>query len=266
MSGFVYIWRDRKHNRFYIGSHWGSENDSYICSSTWMRNSRKRRPQDFKRRILARVASSRLDLLMEEQRWIYMIQDDEFGKKYYNLAKGVRVPWHTYDEDRRTVGQKISAAHADPEIKEKHRARVKAGLAAMSEEAKAEKARRFRETRSTPESFARASASQKAAVKDYKNGRGGLFKKGHATWNAGTAGQGVMRAWNKGTTGVSSETSNRMSKSAKKRGGKHVSQKGRIWVNDGVRNVKLPAGVTDVPVGFVRGMLPKPSRWEKRIS
>lgn len=35
--GFVYIWFDRKHHRFYIGCHWGHEEDGYICSSNWMR-------------------------------------------------------------------------------------------------------------------------------------------------------------------------------------------------------------------------------------
>jgi len=28
--GFVYIWFDRKHKRYYIDSHWGKEDDSYI--------------------------------------------------------------------------------------------------------------------------------------------------------------------------------------------------------------------------------------------
>ncbi len=27
--GFIYLWRDRKHNRYYLGSHWGSEDDGY---------------------------------------------------------------------------------------------------------------------------------------------------------------------------------------------------------------------------------------------
>ena len=54
--GFVYIWRDRKHKRYYVGSHWGTETDQYICSSSWMKNAYKRRPQDFKRRVVARVA------------------------------------------------------------------------------------------------------------------------------------------------------------------------------------------------------------------
>lgn len=51
-SGFVYIWRDRKHKRYYIGSHWGTPDDGYICSSPWMRQAYKHRPLDFKRRVL----------------------------------------------------------------------------------------------------------------------------------------------------------------------------------------------------------------------
>jgi hypothetical protein len=50
--GFVYIWFDRKHKRFYIGCHWGKENDGYVCSSPWMKQAYKHRPQDFKRKIL----------------------------------------------------------------------------------------------------------------------------------------------------------------------------------------------------------------------
>lgn len=265
MSGFVYIWYDRKHKRYYIGSHWGSENDGYICSSKWMKQAYSHRPHDFKRRIVFRNAESRAVLLAEEQRWLEMIKIEEMSgngnrfPRYYNLNRGRVGHWTALDNSK-TIAQKISDAHADPEIKEKHRARVKSGLAAMSDEAKAEKVRKFRETRATPESFAKASASQKAAIKDYKNGRGGLFKEGHATWNKGT--KGVMRAWNKGATGVSEETSRRMSESARARG-PGPAQKGRIWVNDGTRNVKLPAGMTEIPDGFQRGMMPKLSRWDR---
>ena len=55
MYGFVYIWRDKKHNRFYIGSHWGTIDDGYVCSSTWMKRSYLRRPGDFKRKIISMV-------------------------------------------------------------------------------------------------------------------------------------------------------------------------------------------------------------------
>ena len=65
--GFVYIWRDKGKNRYYIGSHWGREDDGYICSSHWMRKSFKRRPLDFRRKILNRIYTNRIDLFFEEE-------------------------------------------------------------------------------------------------------------------------------------------------------------------------------------------------------
>src|SRR5208337_5265410 len=88
-DGFVYIWRDRKHNRYYIGSHQGTENDGYICSSNWMRNSYKRRPEDFKRRILTRMIATRKELLIEEQRWLSMIKSEELKTRYYNAVNHI---------------------------------------------------------------------------------------------------------------------------------------------------------------------------------
>lgn len=86
MYGFVYIWYDRKHKRYYIGSHKGSFEDGYICSSSWMKRAYKRRPYDFKRKIL-KVIKSKSDLLNEEQKWLDLIKNQELGKKYYNLKK-----------------------------------------------------------------------------------------------------------------------------------------------------------------------------------
>ena len=82
--GFVYIWYDKKHKRYYIGSHWGTENDGYICSSRWMRKAYRRRPNDFKRRIIARVYESKNALLDKEHEWMLLIKDEELGDKYYN--------------------------------------------------------------------------------------------------------------------------------------------------------------------------------------
>lgn len=72
--GFVYIWFDRKHKRYYIGCHWGTENDGYICSSSNMKSAYNRRPQDFKRRIISRVYTNRKDLLEEEYKWLSQIK------------------------------------------------------------------------------------------------------------------------------------------------------------------------------------------------
>ncbi len=86
-SGFIYIWLDRKHKRYYIGSHWGLPDDGYICSSRWMRKAYKRRPQDFRRRVISIVTTTRKALYEEECRWLDLIKQEELGKKYYNLRK-----------------------------------------------------------------------------------------------------------------------------------------------------------------------------------
>lgn len=108
--GFVYIWFDRKHKRYYVGCHWGSIDDGYICSSNWMRDAYKRRPQDFKRRILSSKIESRKLMFEEEQRYLNMINPDEIKKRYYNLCLSSKDPWYKYDEKIQIIGQKISAA------------------------------------------------------------------------------------------------------------------------------------------------------------
>jgi len=83
LSAFVYIWYDRKYKRYYLGSHVGSEDDGYISSSKWMKNAYKKRPMDFKRRIIERTSSK--NILHFEQRWLDMINETELGTRYYNL-------------------------------------------------------------------------------------------------------------------------------------------------------------------------------------
>ena len=85
--GFVYIWYDKKHKRYYIGSHWGTEDDGYICSSSWMKQAHKKRKIDFKRRILETYILDKKKLLIQEEKWLSLIKDNEIGKRYYNLKK-----------------------------------------------------------------------------------------------------------------------------------------------------------------------------------
>lgn len=93
-TGFVYIWYDKKRKMYYIGCHLGLENDGYICSSNRMRDAFRRRPQDFKRRILKRNIS-RKDLLAEEYKWLQLIPDEELGKTYYNTSNRHFGHWIT---------------------------------------------------------------------------------------------------------------------------------------------------------------------------
>lgn len=82
---FVYIWRDKKRKMLYIGCHFGDEQDGYICSSDHMRNAYKRRPQDFRRRILMRLKNvTYTELLEAEYKWLQLISEEELYKKYYN--------------------------------------------------------------------------------------------------------------------------------------------------------------------------------------
>ena len=53
MQAFVYCWTDHKTNKLYVGSHKGTEDDGYICSSKHMMIEYKKRPEDFTRQIVA---------------------------------------------------------------------------------------------------------------------------------------------------------------------------------------------------------------------
>lgn len=54
MEAFVYCWTDHKTNMLYVGSHKGTEDDGYVCSSKYMMEEYTKRPEDFTRQIVAR--------------------------------------------------------------------------------------------------------------------------------------------------------------------------------------------------------------------
>lgn len=119
--GFVYIWYDRKHKKFYIGCRWGNEYDNYICSSSWMKRAYRNRKQDFKRKILARIYTNKKDLLKKEYEWLKLIKKEELGKKYYNLHNHQFNHWYTSEVSRVDVIQKIKNKNNTVEIKKKLR-------------------------------------------------------------------------------------------------------------------------------------------------
>lgn len=111
--GFIYIWRDKVRNMYYVGSHEGTPDDGYISSSHWLTGEVRFRPNDFKRRIIKIIDVTEMKL--EEYRLLSMIKEDEFGKKYYNLKHGKpkgSSPWNkgklnVYSDETRA---KMSAA------------------------------------------------------------------------------------------------------------------------------------------------------------
>ena len=113
--GFVYIWFDRKHKRYYVGCHWGTIEDGYVCSSSWMKQAYLHRPNDFKRKILKTNILKRPDMYIEEQRYLDMIKINEIKPinnhpRYYNLCLKNNKLWHAYEEQSLTVGEKIRAS------------------------------------------------------------------------------------------------------------------------------------------------------------
>lgn len=108
--GFVYIWYDKKHKRYYIGCHWGNTEDGYVCSSKWMKNSYKRRPDDFSRRIL-KIVSDRKTLLKEEYDWLNLIPNHELGKRYYNLTNKKAGHWSANEKNQKDIRQKLRECH-----------------------------------------------------------------------------------------------------------------------------------------------------------
>ena len=72
-----------------------------------MRKSYKRRPQDFKRRII-KTNLGREEMYLVEQKYLDMQKPEEKKIRYYNLHTKNGNLWHKYPESVKTIGQKIS--------------------------------------------------------------------------------------------------------------------------------------------------------------
>ena len=86
-TGFIYLWLDKKNSKFYLGSHFGAIDDGYIGSGVHFSRAYKRRPQDFKRRVLAYSTGSKTELRQLEEKWLNLITDRKLAERYYNLNR-----------------------------------------------------------------------------------------------------------------------------------------------------------------------------------
>lgn len=96
MQYFLYIWYDKCRKMFYVGVHEGIITDGYVSSSRWFNGEQQYRPNDFKRKIL-KIFNDRKSARKEEARFLRMIKESEFGRKYYNLKNGRPAgtsPWN----------------------------------------------------------------------------------------------------------------------------------------------------------------------------
>lgn len=96
-----------------------------------MKRSYKRRPTDFKRRIIARISSGPKDLLAEEQRWLSLIKPEELRNRYYNLQTHSGNHWaaSASSERKKSISQKISertkAAMQSSDIQKRYKEGIK---------------------------------------------------------------------------------------------------------------------------------------------
>lgn len=95
-TGFVYLWYDHKHNLFCIGSHMGTIKDGYVTSTGHMGKAYKKRPVDFKRRIIYWHFDDHKSLYEKETEVLSKIKDHELYTndnrnagtiRYYNMKK-----------------------------------------------------------------------------------------------------------------------------------------------------------------------------------
>lgn len=121
--GFIYLWYDTIKRKYYVGCHWGTEDDGYICSSSWMKNAYNNRPQDFKRRIVSRIYTNKSDMFIEEQRWLCMIKPEKLKSRYYNL----NITWQHWQIDsnkeksvKEKISEKVKEAMQRPEVRGKY--------------------------------------------------------------------------------------------------------------------------------------------------
>jgi len=98
---FVYLWRDRLFNRYYVGYHGGFD-PNYVCSSKEMKSEYKSRPNDFKRRILAFGTKEEMIALEQD---LLRARKHHFDKRYYNLM--INHPVNLTEAGRK----KISMTH-----------------------------------------------------------------------------------------------------------------------------------------------------------
>lgn len=88
MIGFIYLWYDRKCKMFYLGGHLGQEDDGYIGGGRRFIEAYRKRPEDFKRRIILRISEGTLADIRKAEGWyLNLIKRKELRTRYYNSVR-----------------------------------------------------------------------------------------------------------------------------------------------------------------------------------
>lgn len=121
MEAFVYCWTDHLKNMLYVGSHKGSTDDGYICSSKLMLEQYKKRPGDFIRQIIAHGTEEQVRTLEKK---ILESSNAMNDPQFYNMSTNggyFRLKGHTEKTKEKMKGPKSDIAKRNMSIAKKGR-------------------------------------------------------------------------------------------------------------------------------------------------
>lgn len=122
-EAFVYCWTDKKTNKLYVGSHKGSIDDGYVCSSKYMMEEYKKRPEDFSRQIVAEGNYEEC-LLLETK--ILQSVNAKINENFYNMHNGDGKFYRKYITEESK--KKISESHKGKLLSKEHKLSISKGL------------------------------------------------------------------------------------------------------------------------------------------
>lgn len=123
MEAFVYCWTDKKTNKLYVGSHKGSTEDGYVCSSKLMLEEYRKRPEDFSRQIVAH--GSLLDIRKLEAKILQSV-NASINEGFYNKHENDGFFFDGWKKGEMTEEHraKLSAAKKGRKLSESHRQNI----------------------------------------------------------------------------------------------------------------------------------------------
>lgn len=121
-EAFVYCWTDHKTGKLYIGSHKGSEDDGYVCSSTDMMKEYTIRPDDFSRQIIGHGTSAEVRVLETK---ILTAVNAASNDDFYNRSNGASK-FYRGAETSDLTRQRLSKASKGRKLSDEARAKISA--------------------------------------------------------------------------------------------------------------------------------------------
>lgn len=117
MEAFVYCWTDKKTNKLYVGSHKGSTEDGYICSSKLMLEEYKKRPEDFSRQIVACGSLSDIRKLESRILQSFNARSDNLFYNMHNNNGAYILTCHTEKTKQKMRQSKLGKTRSEKSIK-----------------------------------------------------------------------------------------------------------------------------------------------------